>query len=168
MKKLIALIALITIGLSVNAQVRGTYGTIATWHPAPMAIYSYDTTVYTVVPAGKLDTLTNTDTGAVRYTFMNNLDVVFDFAVTKISGTLAGTALLQGSIDNATWYTITGNTTYCASCIGASATVTNTTGTKHYQWYVPHSATVYPYYQVQVVTTGTCSASYTGSVGYKY
>ncbi len=122
----------------------------------------------TPVASGKLDTLSGVDTGYVQFTLNNKFDLLFDFAVTKISGTVAGTSLLQGSLDNATWFTITGSTTYCASCQGASATVTNTTGTKHYQWSLPAAATAYPYYQIQTITSGTMTASYTGTVTYKY
>lgn len=127
----------------------------------------------TPVASGKLDTLGllnpgTADTGYLQFTLNNKFDLLFDFYVTKISGTVAATSLLQGSLDNATWFTLTGNTTYCATCQGASATITNTAGTKHYQWFLPGNATNYPYYQVQTITTGTMTATYGGTGSYKY
>ncbi len=119
----------------------------------------------TPVATGKRDTLTNTDTGYVQFSMGGGYDLLFDFAVTKISGTVAGTSLLQGSIDNATWHTLTGNTTYCAGCQGASATVTDASA--HYQWYIPNNGTNYPYYQIRTITSGTMTATYSSTLGYK-
>jgi hypothetical protein len=181
MKKIIVLIVLAVVSIGSYAQTfttktpgksgsatRGNFGTYQSFGQIPGTICAVTSNTVTPVASGKLDTLTNVDTGYVQFTVPNNLDFTFDFTVTKISGTVAGTALLQGSLDNSTWFTITGNTTYCASCQGASATVTNTTGTKHYQWYVPHSATNYPFYQVQVISSGTMTASYNGTLNTKY
>jgi len=169
MKQIIILIALIlATTLAADAQVRGTYGTYQPFGTSTMSIWKYTNGVPVAVAAGKLDTLTNVDTGLVRTSFQSNMGFIFDFAVTKISGTVAGTALLQGSLDNSTWQTLTGATAVCAGCQGASATITNTAGTKHYTWIVPANSTSYPYYQVQAITSGTCTASYTGSASYKY
>jgi len=121
----------------------------------------------TPVASGKKDTLTNVDTGFVQFAVNPSYNLLFDYTVTKISGTVAGTALLQGSLDNATWFTITGNTTYCATSQGASATITNTAGTKHYQWFIPTTATNYPFYQIQLITSGTMTATYAATAAYK-
>lgn len=168
MKYIITFLAFIAISTTAFSQSRGTYGTIQAITPAVGSLYKYSAGVITAVPTGKLDTLSNTDTGLVRWTFNNLYSMTFDYYVTKISGTVGGTALLQGSTDNTNWHTITGNTTYCAGCIGASATVTNTAGSTHYQWYVPAEATTYKYWQVQTITTGTMTASYNGTVQYGY
>jgi len=166
MKKIISLIAFIAIGFCASAQTgRGIYGTIQPFTFHGVSTYSVVAGVYK--PITVVDTF-GVDTTAGQWTFNNNYDVVVDMAITKISGTVAGTATLQGSMDNATWYAITGNTTYCAACIGASATMTNTAGTKHYQWYVPHSATGYLYYQLLAVPTGTMSATFNPTVSYRY
>jgi hypothetical protein len=183
MKKIkIVLIALLgLIALSSQAQVfnakpstaaqigtpGGPFGTIQQWATINGAICAVITNTVTPVATGKLDTLTNVDTGYVQWTVNNRWDMLFDFYVTKISGTVAGTSLLQGSIDNATWNTLTGNTTALAGGQGASCTVTNTTGTKHYQWFLPAGSVIYPYYQIQTITSGTMTASYGGTVGYK-
>lgn len=165
MKQLILILAIIATCFNANAQ-RGTYGTLTPISTANGTIYGYVAGVITYKTA---DTLTNVDTGLVRWTFNNAYNLIFDYTVTKLSGTVGGTALLQGSNDNTTWNTITGNTTYCAGCQGASATVTNTAGTKHYQWNIPYSAGVnYKYWQVQVITSGTMTATYSGNVYYSY
>lgn len=189
MKKAIVLILLATLSVVSQAQTfiaqtkpnnknavtatRGAMGTYQSFNYQSGQICAVISNTVTPVASGKLDTLTNADSGYVQFyncnIVNNNLDMMFDFAVTKISGTVASTAVLQGSLDNQTWNTITGNTTYCAGCVGASATITNTAGTKHYQWYLPHSATNYPFYQIFTgATSGTYTASYTGTVNTKY
>ena len=123
----------------------------------------------TPVASGKLDTLWRanaTDTGYLQWTLQGTYNFLFDLAVTKISGTVAGTAILQGSIDSKTWHTLTGIATYCADCSGASATVTNATA--HYQWYLSRDATNYPYYQVRYISSDTSGhSSYTGTANWK-
>lgn len=191
MKNIVYLLLFLLVATATNAQVfnskslpsnpstgRGTYGTYQAFNYQTGTICTIISNTVTPMPASRAaDTLKvpvvnasgyNTDSGYVQFSFNGNYDMVFDLAITKVSGTLAGTAVLQGSTDNATWHTLTGNTTYCTDCIGASATITNTTGTKHYQWYMPHSATTYPYYQLFPLLSGTCTATFTGSAGYKY
>jgi hypothetical protein len=166
MKKIIAILAFIAIGLGADAQTgRGIYGTIQPFTAQPVSTYSVVAGIYIPVPA--VDTY-SVDTTAAQWTFNNNYDMLVDLGITKISGTVAGSAVLQGSIDGVTWYAITGNTTYCAACIGASATITNTAGTKHYQWYVPHSSVGFNKFQLLGVPTGTMSATFAATVKYKY
>lgn len=126
----------------------------------------------TVTPISKpLDTLWSSlavDTGYVQFTNPNSFNRLFDFSVTKISGTCGGTILLQGSIDNATWHTLTGNTTYCTGCGGASITATNMAGTVHYQFFIPKDAENYPYMQCRYITTDTSGhQTYNGVMGYQ-
>lgn len=166
MKKILLIIAILGFITPTYAQIpRGNYGTLQPYTPSTGAIFGY---VAGVITAKTIDTLSNVDTGLVRWNFNNPYNLLFDYTVTKISGTVAGTALLQASTDNINWNTITGNTTYCAGCIGASATVTNTAGTKHYQWFVPHDYNGYKYFQVQVISSGTMTATYAGSAIYSY
>lgn len=58
-------------------------------------------------PANVIDTVTNT---ATKYLVSGRLGkgatVTVQFTATEISGTTAGTATLQGSLDNSNWYTI--------------------------------------------------------------
>jgi hypothetical protein len=165
MKKIAVFLAFIAFASVSFAQSRGTFGTIQTFTQQPVALYSVSVGVLT--PITVVDTFT-IDTTVGQFTFNGNYDIGVDVAITKISGTVGGTLLLQGSYDNSTWYAITGNTTYCASCIGASATITNTAGTKHYVWDVPHSAVNFKYYQVTAIPTGTMSATFNPNVYYKY
>lgn len=154
---------------STTTAVRGQYGTYQSYGNQSGQICSVYLGTVTPVASGKLDTLTNVDTGYVQFNILNNLGLDFDYTVTKISGTVAGTALLQGSYDNQNWITITGNTTYAAGYSGASATITNTAGTKHYHWSVPQDvAPPFPYWQVQAITSGTMTASYNCTVKSKY
>ncbi len=145
------------------SYITGNHSTIVTGTVTPVASGHNDTLV---VPATSI-TGYGTDSGYAQFYIPSALNFVFDLAVTAISGTLAGTSLLQGSIDNATWHTITGNTTYCTDCKGASATLTGA-GTTHYQWVVPAEFSNYPYWQVRSITTGTSTATYTVTAGYKY
>lgn len=180
MKKIIFLIAFIAISATSIGQVfpispvpqhtafsRGTYGTIQPYGYLAGNICSIITNTVTPVAVGSFDTLKNVDTGFVQFALNNSYDLLFDLQYNNLTGTAGGTAILQGSIDNASWHTLTGNTTYCSGCAGASGTVSGT-GTTHYQWYLPQDATSYPYYQIRTIQSGTCTATYTGTVGYKY
>lgn len=157
---------------------RGNYGTIQAFTYMPGQICTIVTGTVTPMPSTRAaDTLQiptvnitgyGTDSGYAQFYFPNNLDKILHLGVTKISGTLAGTVVFQGSLDNATWHTLTGNTTYCTDCIGASATITNTAGTKYYDLYLPHSAINYPFLQAFVLLSGTCTATFTCIGGYQY
>jgi hypothetical protein len=72
--------------------------------------------------------------------------VEFQFTATKISGTVGGTATLQGSLDGTLWYTVPGVTAY---------TITDATQTTAFK------VTDYGsrYLRILVVGTGTMSAS---------
>ena len=183
MKKLCFLLALIAVTFGATAQTfnslpkipasfsspaRGNYGTIVPIGYVQGTQCTIVTGTVTPVSGSHPDTLKapttgiigyGTDSGYVQFAYHNKVDKTFELLVSTLTGTLAGTAVLQGSFDNATWYTITGNTTYCASCKGASATLSGA-GTSNYQWYVPDVAENYPYHQVAVYMTGTCTATY--------
>lgn len=119
-------------------------------------------------PAGTtitLDTLTDADTGYVVYTGLRNTyNVSANVTIAQITGTVAGTAVLQGSddADFTTPYNITGTATQCAGCVGASQTLT--TGTNTYKWIVP--STPFRYHRIRVITTGTSTATYTSALNY--
>lgn len=154
---------------AVSGPTRGVYGNMQSYTSQTGVICAIRSNTVTPLASGVLDTLTNVDTGYVQFVFPSQLGFLYDFAVTKITGTVAGQAFLYGSIDNATWHIIRGDTTRCVDCVGYAATVTNTAGTKHYQWVVPaNTAPVYPFYQVGWTTAGTMTASYSGTAKYKY
>lgn len=147
---------------------RGTYGTYVGIGYVPANNCTIVTGTVTPVASGHADTLFSpatgivgygTDTGYAQLVYRSKVDKTFDFTVTAISGTLAGTAILQGSYDNTVWYTLTGNTTYCTTCKGASATLSGS-GTTDYQWYIPDNAENYPYHQVRAILSGTCTATF--------
>lgn len=167
MKKIVSIMALVAVTCAASAQSgRGIYGTVTPWKYQSGTIYNQVAGVPTPITAGKLDTLINSDTGYVYITFSNQYDFLFDFGLKPISGTTAGFGYLQGSADNTTWHTIKGDTSKCSDCVGAFATLGNTA--KTFEWNLPVHSVCYPYYRVQAITTGTCTASYTGSTGYKY
>ena len=104
-----------------------------------------------------------TDSGYVLFGYSERASKLYILSVKRVSGTLAGAALLQGSYDGQTWYTLTGNTTYCTSCIGASATLSGT-GTTKYSWYLPTDADNFTYHQLFPILSGTCTATFTGQM----
>lgn len=157
-----------------GAGTRGTYGNYQAFNYATGTNCTIVTG--TVTPVSRPDTLKSpvvvttgygTDSGYSQVQMNSRLATMFDFSVTRLTGTLAGAAVLQGSIDNATWYTLTGNTATCASCIGASATLSGT-GTTHYTWMLAPDDQTFPYYQVRAITSGTCTATFALKAGYKY
>ena len=186
MKKIISILAILAC-FGANAQVfppqptpaagsvtRGGYGTYTSIGYASSGILS--TIVSGTVTPVSTDTLkspainstgNNTDTGYISFSCSSIENKTFDVWFQVLSGTLSGAAVLQGSIDGLIWNTITGSTTYCSGCIGASATVTGA-GTTHYQWYVPTTAENYKYHQVRAILSGTCTATFGGQqiIGY--
>lgn len=75
----------------------------------------------------------------------------FSLTVTKISGTVAGTATLQGSLDGTLWYTEPGTSAY---------TITDGTQTTAFKVAYPYGSR----YQRVAVTNATGSFSYKGKV----
>lgn len=93
------------------------------------------------------DTLTNTGTVTLRRAFKGGTADCFGFqiAVQKVSGTIAGNIILQGSYDGTNWYAV-------SSTIDTVAT-TNTSGTKYYE--LKATGEVMPYSFIGVSMTGT-------------
>lgn len=81
-------------------------------------------------------------------------EVTVQLTVTKISGTVAGTAVLQGSLDG-TNYTILGYVNAQPADTANSVTNTNIT-TNVWTW--PAGSSKYLYYRVTVTGSGTMSA----------
>ena len=77
--------------------------------------------------------------------------VVFVLTVTKGTGTVAGTAILQGSQDNTLFATVPG---------AATATLTDV-ATQNFAWVVAPSS--FSYYRISVSTTGTQTSTPTGT-----
>jgi hypothetical protein len=96
-----------------------------------------------------MDTVTNTATKNLVAKVKTDGSVSIVFVVTKISGTVGGTATLQGS-NNGTDY----------GDIATAYTITDATQSKTWDF----DKTKYKSYQIKVTGTGTMSASIRGSV----
>jgi hypothetical protein len=119
------------------------------------------------------DTVTATDTAFYQIQYPNVGYAFFDLNVTSITGTLAGTAVLQGAYGSTMpnpisnqWHTLTASTTYCTGCVGASATLSGS-GTTTYEWHMPLQGLDYQNYQIRAIVTGTCTATGTVTSNYK-
>ena len=95
------------------------------------------------------DTLTNTQTGNLTTTVQGPRSVItFQLTITRVSGTAAGTAKLQGSIDNVHFHDIDG-----------AFTITNA-ASQSTKWVVAPSP--YTFYRINVAATGTGVLAPTG------
>ena len=149
---------------------RGNFGTYQSYNTMQGTLaYIYLDTVYTETQ-GVNDTLTSSgtsDTGYVQFSLNSNVNRMFDLGYKSLSGTAAGTAVLQGSLDNSNWNTISGNVAYC-NCISHAATISGDGITTHYTWDIPAGFSVFPYYQIRVIQTGTCTATFSGTLNSSY
>lgn len=132
MKKLLLIACLVTFGLC-SAQPSGpeiTYAAVGNLRSTP---------THPVI-----DTITNAVT-KIQYGIIkkSNIHATFQATFTKISGTAAATAKLQGSINGTVW-----------SDIGSSYTVTDVASQVASFTVVPST---WQYYRLQVVPTGTQS-----------
>ncbi len=139
MKNLLSILFLFCLSLSLQAQV------------APVLM--------TTTGGGSI---VNTDTATAIATLKGSYKTVtFTAYVTKVSGVVAGTITVQGSIDGTNYETI--DTNYVrAPLVGntSSITVTNTTGTKAYTFILKISP-LYYYYRIRYISSGTMSATQT-------
>lgn len=184
MKQLIFLLSLTCIfNLNVGAQTapvnRGTYGTQSDYFGTAMHLTTYAGVVKT------RDTLTNGDTGYMYIWVGQGYGKSFDMTTTTLSGTVASTSNILYGVNNnglpltaaqvatvtttgTTAFAITGNTTYCAGCVGASST-TVPGALKHYMWQVPNNAGAqFDNYIIRTIQTGTATATYTSKVTTQY
>ncbi len=132
MKKLLILtIAFMLSGVAANAQ---TY--------TMKSVYGNST-----------DSVTNAGNNYLKTTAVSGEGAItVQLVVTKLSGTAAGTAVIQGSLDGTNWVNInyaTGGQTGAMNDTFALTDVTSQT----YAWFLP--ASPYIYYRVYVVGSGT-------------
>lgn len=139
------------------------------------SLWTISSGTVTAVPSTRGDTLKSpavvrtgygADSGYVRFTANSFYGTLFDLSITTLTGTLAGTATLLGSIDGRDWKILTGRTTTCTSCIGASATLSGT-GTTHYIWELYQEDNVFSYYALAPDLSGTCTATFSGTINNK-
>lgn len=91
------------------------------------------------------DTVVNTATVSKQFTASAGYSAIgVQAIITKISGTVAGTATFQGSIDNTNWETI-----------GSAYTITDASQAKAFT----QIGNPYQYYRVKFTGSGTMSAS---------
>lgn len=110
------------------------------------------------------DTVTNTDTTYLTATITGSYDLIFKTTVTKISGTVGGSMLLQGSVDNSIWFTLANSTSNIASGqMSDTATVTNATASYH--WRLDNHK--WQYYRVRYISSGTQTSYPSGTVYYR-
>lgn len=172
MKKIAAIAALLIV-LSYSADAQLTRGNFGTYMPATTTQMNTYNAQGVSKNFGK-DTLSNGDTGYVWIGLPSRGDYSFDLVTTVLTGTVSTTAnVLQGTNDssayNANWLTITGITTQCASCVGASSTTTPSGSATHYIWQVPMGqGASWKYYRIRTIQTGTVTATYRGYATQKY
>jgi prophage DNA circulation protein len=139
------------------------------------------TTMGIITPQGVVksrDTLSNGDTVILFIWVGTDYVKSFEMLTTTLSGTVATTSnILYGYNNNGQKltasaaaalavsggaYAITGNTTYCAGCVGAAST-TVPGASKKYTWQVPNNVgSLYDNYFIRTIQTGTATATYTG------
>lgn len=138
MKKLILLALIAIVAFSANAQVVTMYN--------PGTTYSLARLQTTSVTR---DTVTNTGTGYVNCKILKGDGAItIQATVTKVSGTVAGALQLWGSIDGVAYSIL--NTIETQTAV-ASATATDTAGSKAYTWRFASS----PFLYYRIVHTGT-------------
>lgn len=182
MKQLIFLLSLTCIfALNAEAQTspvnRGTYGTQSDY---------FGTTMHPITAQGAVGaTLTNGDTGFVYIWVGQGYAKAFDLLMTTNTGTVASTSNILYGVNNngapltaaqvatvtttgITAYAITGNTTYCAGCVGASSTTVPGTA-KHYVWQVPNNAGAqFDNFIIRTIQTGTATATFSAKITTQY
>lgn len=107
--------------------------------PKTLTTTSHGATLDTTINTGQIVT-----TPGDGKTTVWNLGITAQVVVTKISGTVAGTLVLQGSMDGTNWTTI-----------GSGASVTDASNT-----YSFNSTVKWYYYRISWTGTGTMSASW--------
>jgi hypothetical protein len=130
MKKLLGLIAVLSM--------------FAVFTPQTSQAQSHDSYL------GALDTLTNADTTTYEVTITGNKHCIsFQTNVTKISGTVAGTINVYGSVDG---------TNYITTAIATAITITDASQVRSFTF----SNNAYKKYKLQIITSGTQSCSQRG------
>ena len=135
MKKFIILLAVLVVGMAASAQ---------TFNKA---------TVWTV------DTLTNTETAYLTLPIVTrSVESMSGLVLAEnITGTSAGTILLQGSLDGTTYVTLTDVTGYVSIAVNDTTTIVDNAT---FGWNVWKPA--FLYYRMALVQTGTSTTEYTG------
>lgn len=107
------------------------------------------------------DTVSNTSTETLTKQVSGPYSqVTVSLVVTKISGTVAGTAVLQGSVDGTNYQTLT----YVYAQPGDTQNSVTNTNVASQSWSWPVGASTYLYYRVSVTGSGTMAARVTAKI----
>lgn len=150
---------------------RGPFGTVSTYTATHMNCVN----AQGVAKGWNLDTLSNVDTGYAYIFVGEGFNMAVDVIYTTVTGTVGTPNLTLYGITNGgkpvsaasipwvtttTQYALTGNTTYCTGCVGASST-TAPGASKLYRWELPQNAgAMFDNYVLRVIQTGTATATY--------
>lgn len=93
------------------------------------------------------DTLTNSDTAYITFTAIGSRLKAIQPSLTKLSGTVAGTVLLQGTVDGTNWVNVNTDT----------LTLSNTPTINTKVWLIT-AGTGYTSYRCRFYTSGTSTA----------
>ena len=164
--------------VSVNSFAQGSVSPFSTYGHSTYNQRQYTTLNNSgITKLNGFDTLVSVvgskDTGYCQFSLPYEFNFVTDLYMKQITGTMAGTAVLMGSntssmpgVRDNSWHILTGSTTYCAGCAGASSVLTGS-GTTQYQWHIPESGCDYQNYQIRIIDTGAVTATYTIIAGNK-
>ncbi len=111
-----------------------------------LAFASVESKAQIVTMTGSGDTVVNTETEYLLYKAQTNYLVSIQLQVTELSGTTAGTATIQASIDGVSYVAIPGQTV---------DTLTDVTS-QGYLW--SFSPSPYIYYRIAITGSGTMAA----------
>ncbi len=113
------------------------------------------------------DSLVNVDTGTIGHRVSYAYDLSFNYTVTRLSGTLAGSVTLHGTNDsvNGPWLHVKADTSQCKTCTVTTGTFTNA-ATNKFTFRVPRSP--FTYYRLEAITSGTVIATHSLVTDYKY
>ncbi len=104
---------------------------------------------------GSADTVVNTGTKACSLKVVNTYkQISIQAVVTKISGTVAGTVTLQGTVDGTNWVTVD------TAALVTDGAATNTTGAQSKVWIINNAP--YLWFRLSYTGSGTMSASLKG------
>ena len=165
MKKIAILLACIAITGITFAQVgRGTYGTVQPISVQQGTAYNRSLVARTT----GFDTLRGVDTAYVYFNFSKLYKLTFDLKTTQKADSFSGAAILQAADANGSWQSITGLTSLCTTCVGASKTFTLQTGTVYTLWDLGLMES-FSNYRLRIVgtrSTDTTILSATANYGY--
>ena len=102
------------------------------------------------------DTLTGVDTIEMYWTTYAPYNEKITVNVTPTTSTISGTIYFYCSQNNVDWYSVTGITTVCTGCIGASQTLTSVSASTRYT--IDVGNTNFPFWKAVVANSNSGGA----------